>query len=159
MSLRISEHFTLEEFTRSATAVRLGIPNVPTPEALANLQQRLAPLMEQVRALAGGQRIVILSGYRSPALNAEVKGHVASYHPLGLAADFDPPEGWTHDQLQQAIARDLRIPFDMVLEERALDGAHWLHLQAARPGLAPRRRVVDAELVKLGGPITRVTVS
>ena len=155
--MRLSPNFELAELTRSATADRLGVSNAPDVAALAHLG-RLALVLEQVRALAGGVPLVIKSGYRCPEVNAAVGGHPRSYHLEGLAADFDPPPGWTHDQLQQAIARDLTIPFDMVLEERAQDGAHWLHIQCARPGAVPRRRVVDAELARLGGPITRVTV-
>lgn len=152
--MRLSEHFTVAEMLKSATADRLGIPNIPTTEVLANLA-RLADLLEGVRALTG-KPLSIKSGYRSPALNSAVGGSPSSYHMLGLAADFDPPAGWTHDGLQQAIGAS-PLQFDLCLEERAKDGAHWLHLQASKPGATPRRLIRDAELDKLGGTITRMS--
>ena len=153
--MRLSTNFTVAEFLKSATADRLGIPNIPTTEVLANLA-RLADLLEGVRALTG-KPLHVKSGYRAPAVNAAVGGSPSSYHMLGLAADFDPPVGWTHDQLQQAIGAS-PLQFDLCLEERAKDGAHWLHLQCAKPGVAPRRLLRDAELDKLGGTITRMSV-
>lgn len=155
MATPLSEHFTLEELTASATAKRLGIDNTPTGAIRANLG-RLAVALERVRELAGDKPLHIKSGYRSPTVNQAVGGHPVSYHLLGLAADFDPPEGVTHDQLQHAIAKS-GMDFDMVLEERARDGGHWLHFQLARPGDRPRRKLLDAELAVTGGKIGRIT--
>ena len=152
----LSEHFTVEELTASATGKRLGLDNTPPPFVRANLG-RLAVALERVRELAGDVPLHIKSGYRAPGINKAVGGHIASYHLLGLAADFDPPEGLTHDQMQHRIA-DSGMDFDLVLEERAKDGGHWLHFQLARPGDRPRRRVLDAELALTGGAIGRVTV-
>jgi hypothetical protein len=157
--VRLSPHFTLRELLASPTADRLGITNAPGLEIVANLG-RLADALEQVRALTG-QPLRINSGYRCPELNAAVGGSPNSYHMRGLAADFDPPPGWTHDALQQAIAADPDIPFDLVLEEgtakpEAQGGSRWIHLQIAPLGVAPRRRVRDAEVDRLGGTILRV---
>lgn len=155
MATPLSEHFTLEELSESATAKRLGLDNTPPPYVRANLG-RLAVALERVRELAGHKPLHIKSGYRSATVNKAVGGHPVSYHILGLAADFDPPSGVTHNELQHAIAAS-GMDFDMVLEERAKDGGHWLHFQLARPGDKPRRRVLDAELAMTGGTISRVT--
>lgn len=157
--MRLSPHFTLRELVASPTAERLGIANVPTLEVVANLQ-RLTRELEKVRALTG-QPLRINSGYRSPELNAAVGGHPASAHQEGRAADFDPPAGWTHDALQQAIAADARILFDLVLEEgtakpESEGGSRWIHLSIPRLGTVARRAVKDAEVDRLGGQITRV---
>ena len=61
--MKISEHFTLEEFIFSAEAVRLGLDNNPGPSVITNLTL-LAAVMEEVRTLLGGKVIVIHSGYR-----------------------------------------------------------------------------------------------
>jgi hypothetical protein len=157
--VQLSPHFALIEFTRSPTAARLGIPNIPSLEHVANLE-RLALELEKVRALTG-QPLHINSGYRCPELNAAVGGSPNSYHMAGCAADFDPPPGWTHDRLQQAIAARPDIAFDDLLEEgtaqpEAAGGARWIHFAIAKLGATPRRRVRDADVDRLGGTILRV---
>ena len=151
--MNLSPNFSLGELTRSATADRLGIKNVPTTDVLINLAQ-LAKQLEIVRRVLGNKPLKIHSGYRSPMLNSKVGGAKNSYHMLGLAADFDPPEGVTHDDAQHRIAAS-DVNFDLVLEEKAKDGAHWLHLQIPKDGVAGRGLVRDAELDRQGGAITR----
>lgn len=160
--MQLTRHFTLAELTRSATAARLGIDNTPDEATVLNLQ-RLCVELEKVRLLCGAP-LLIHSGYRSPSLNTAVGGSPNSYHLLGCAADFDPPAGMTHDQLQQAIAaQGTLITFDLIMEEgtvklEADGGSRWLHFQIPRPTEVPRYRVRDATVDKLGGTITRVTV-
>ena len=152
----LSDHFTLSELTRSATADRRGLKNEPDPMVLLNLR-RLAHVLEDVRALTG-KPLRILSGYRSSAVNAAVGGSPSSYHCDGCAADFDPPDGLTHSQFAKMID-DAGIDFDKIIIERAKGGAEWIHLQIPRSGSAPRRQVLAAELDRLGGTITRITVA
>ena len=153
--MRLSKHFTLEELVKSATAVKREIVNIPVGPDVENLK-RLAAELEKVRAITGAF-LVVLSGYRCPILNKIVGGSPSSYHMKGLAADFDPPPGFTHDAFQHKIAEFSDIAFDLVLEEEALDGAHWLHFQIAERGQVPRRRLRDAKLDKQGGAIQRIT--
>lgn len=152
---QLSAHFSLAEMTVSGTARRLGIDNTPPPHVQKNLV-RLAAELEKVRALSG-KPLKVLSGYRSPKVNKAVGGSEKSYHMQGCAADFDPPAGLTHDAFQQAIGKTAAIDFDLVLEEKAKDGAHWLHFQIPRPGKKGRRLLKDAELDKQGGAIKRLT--
>lgn len=154
--MRLSAHFSLNEFTASGTADRLGIDNTPTPQIVTNLV-RLAQALEVVRAVLGNKPLHIASGYRSPLVNSKVGGSPRSYHMLGLAADFDPPEPWTHDEAQKLLGREPALDYDLILEERAKDGAHWLHLQIPKPGEKGRRLLRDAELDRMGGAITRVS--
>lgn len=154
MSL-LSPHFTLAEMCASQTAKSRGIDNTPGPAVVMNLE-RLCVELEKVRTLTG-KPLKIQSGYRCAALNTVVGGQPTSYHMVGCAADFDPPDGWTHDQLQHAIAAQPDIAFDLVLEEKARDGAHWLHAQIARPGSEPRHLIKDADLAHQGGAISRVS--
>src|SRR5438552_3183529 len=84
--MKLSEHFSLEEFTLSSKALSMGIENTPTPEHLKNLRH-LAERMEAVRALFD-KPIEITSGYRNPIVNAAVGGVPKSAHALGHAADF-----------------------------------------------------------------------
>ena len=78
--MRLSEHFSLNELTNSATAAAQGLPNTPDVEALANLSRLATTILEPVRALLGVP-CRVTSGYRSPEVNAaipEVTGRVES---------------------------------------------------------------------------------
>jgi hypothetical protein len=118
--MHLSPHFTLEELTVSEAAARHGISNVPDNESLMNLR-RLAKFLEEVRALMG-KPLRINSAYRSPEVNALVKGSRTSQHCKGCAADIRVP-GMTPDQVVRAIvASDLQ--FDQVIRE--FDS--WTHI-------------------------------
>ena len=154
--MRLSPHFTLDEFARSGTARARKIDNTPPEWVVVNLK-RLATELEKVRELCDGKPLAIKSGFRCKELNVAVGGSLYSYHMLGLAADFDPPGGFTHDQLQHMIDDDKNIIFDKIIEESAKDGAHWLHFQVPRAEDRPRRLALDAQLERQGGAIMRIT--
>lgn len=84
----LTPHFALWEFTESATAMKHGINNQPTPEMVENLkrlcQHTLEPLREKL-----GLPIVITSGFRTKALN-DIIVHASrkSQHMTGQASDF-----------------------------------------------------------------------
>ena len=85
-------YFTLEEFTRSATAQHLGIDNTPSEEAVKNLSHLVWNVLDPLRE-RWGSAIIINSGFRCEALNRAVGGAKASYHRLGMAADIRPRNG------------------------------------------------------------------
>ena len=94
-SLRLSEHFVLAEFERSATAQACGIDNSVPSQFIPALQQLCKECLEPLRVFAG-QPIIISSGYRCNALNVKVGGAYASQHTLGEAADiFIPKTAYT----------------------------------------------------------------
>lgn len=88
----LTPHFALREFTKSATAMKHGIDNRPTPEVIENLKRlclhTLEPLREKLEL-----PIIITSGYRTKALN-DIIVHASrkSQHMTGQAADFYIPE-------------------------------------------------------------------
>lgn len=130
--MRLSKHFTLEEFTLSQTAERLGLDNSPTPEALDNLK-RLAAVLEQVRSFAN-RPINISSGYRSPAVNKAVGGAATSAHLRGLAADFNA-SGMGPKELARLI-QGSGIQFDQLI----LEYDRWVHLAISKD--KPRNQVL-----------------
>ena len=81
------KYFTLPELTHSATALRLGLDNTPSPWATANLEYLVQNLLDPLRE-AFGKPIVVNSGYRCHELNEAVGGVDGSYHLKGLAADI-----------------------------------------------------------------------
>ena len=136
----LSPHFTLGEFTHSQTAVRLGLRNEPGPAELHNLY-RVAALLEQVRALCGGQAVLISSGYRSAKVNKAVGGARQSLHSQGRAVDFTAPGFGTPLQVCRVI-RDSALDFDELIFEGA-----WVHLGITSmqvPAVGGRRNVLTA---------------
>ena len=114
--MKLTKHFTLEEFTRSSTAKARGIDNT-VPEklipALRNLCERvLEPLREQVR-----EPVIISSGYRCPALNKAVGGSDTSQHMKGEACDIYVEDV---EKLRKWFAILMDGDFDQLIFERVL---------------------------------------
>ena len=65
----LSPHFTLQEFTESATAKKHGIVNEPPQEAVENLKRLCEGTLEPLRE-AIGLPIIVTSGFRTQALNS-----------------------------------------------------------------------------------------
>jgi hypothetical protein len=85
---QISKHLTLEELTYSATAIKLGIVNVPNQLQTENLKTLALKVFEPVREHFGVP-IHISSGYRIMNLNQAIKGSITSQHCRGEAIDID----------------------------------------------------------------------
>lgn len=97
--MNLSKDFTLEEFTKSHTAIRYGIDNTPNQEQIESLvklaENVLQPLRHYMR-----QPVAITSGFRSAELNNHIGGATkmingkkvgVSQHCHGEAADLDVP--------------------------------------------------------------------
>lgn len=122
---RLSPHFSLREMTRSGTALRYGIDNTPTKEAIDRLRLLCENVLEPLRRRFG--RIIVTSGYRSPELNQRVGGAAASQHLRGEAADIYVSDTET----AMRYARFLRdnTDFDQLLvEPLGRLGKRWLHV-------------------------------
>lgn len=133
--MQLSEHFTLEELTRSDIAVRKGIDNTPGMLASANLM-RLAKLLEQVRKCLG-KPLIINSGFRCKTLNDAVGSKDTSQHMIGCAADIRVL-GMTPDQVVKAIIQS-DIQFDQMIRE--FDS--WVHISVTnRAEDTPRNQVL-----------------
>lgn len=133
--LMLSEHFSLDEFVISATALALNITNSPGSNELANLRFLCREVLEPARRVLG-EPIHITSGYRCLALNRAVGGVAQSYHVRGLAADLHIESDDHASRLADALNAQ---PYcDLILVEHA-HGASWLHVQARK--LSPRHRV------------------
>ena len=87
-NMKLSEHFSLSEFTKSSTAMKHGIKNTPPQEAVDNLKALCQGCLEPLREKLG-LPVVITSGYRTKALNSMLAhSSERSQHMLGQAADF-----------------------------------------------------------------------
>ena len=89
---RGASYFKIEELTYSATAQARHIENVPSAEAVRNLELLTENVLDPIREAWGGP-IIVNSGYRCPELNKAVGGAQYSYHMKGMAADIRPKNG------------------------------------------------------------------
>ena len=142
--LRLSANFELAELQVSQTASRRGLPNVAPPEAVAELQRLVTLILQPLRDRIA-RPIVVLSGYRSPEVNAAVGGAKNSAHMRGQAADIIVP-GMTPLDVCRAIVA-WQLPFDQLIYEFGPGG--WTHVAVTPAGVSPRREVLTA--VKEGG--------
>lgn len=127
MPTKLSDHFTLEELSRSDTALRLGLDNRPPAHVQASLILLCRKILEPIRANFGGP-LTINSGYRSPEVNARVGSGPTSQHVKGEAADIESPHVSNYD-LARWIAANL--DFDQVILECYTPGqpsSGWVHV-------------------------------
>ena len=145
-TIRVSKNFALSEMVKSATAERLNVDNSPSDIHLVNLTHLAIHILQPVRDQFGV--ITINSGYRSPALNANVGGSKTSQHCNGQAADFESFSTPNPD-LAKWIANNL--VFDQLILE-FYDGVNpnsgWVHCSYNLMG--NRKKIMTALKTKSG---------
>lgn len=123
----LSPHFSLNELTKSQTAVRRGLKNQPNNTQIENLRRVALNILEPVRAHFG-RPFSPSSGFRSQALNAAIGSKSTSQHTRGEAVDFEIP-GVPNKKAAEWI-RD-HLEFDqLILEFHDPDdpGSGWVHV-------------------------------
>ena len=152
-SLQLSEHFTLAEFERSATAQACGIDNNVPAKYVPVLQQLCKEVLEPLRSYVG-QPIIISSGYRCNQLNIKVGGAYASQHTLGEAADIQLPltsyTAWDDNRRHTDLEEARRwfdwiqdhCDFDQLILETANGKDYWIHVSCRRNRRANRHQVI-----------------
>lgn len=137
--MTLTPHFTLTELTRSSTAQRLGVDNLPTPAAHKNLIGT-ANMLERVRSHLQAP-VVVTSGYRGPAVNKAVGGATSSDHLSGQAADVVAPKYGTPYQVAKALAPHIdALGIGQIIYEKS-GKTTWVHLSTRRPA-KPSNRVI-----------------
>lgn len=165
--MKLTQHFTLEEFIESDTAtVRLGIDNTPPPRAIKNLQTT-AELAEMIR-VALGVPMYLTSGYRCEVLekflcqadfnrwckDRSISADFTAWamyfenkaHPRGQAFDFKAPAFGAPYKIVNFIAAkpELMEHIDRIIME-----GNWVHV-AWRDD--PRHEVKTASFDAHGTP-------
>tara|TARA_B100001057_G_C22858811_1_gene953674 strand:- start:555 stop:1019 length:465 start_codon:yes stop_codon:yes gene_type:complete len=130
--VRLSENFTLTEYTKSQTALRKGIDNTPNEEHLEKAKLLFANVVQPVRNHFGPT--VINSGYRGPALNEAIGGSTNSQHCKGEAVDIECP-GVPNWEVAKFIEDEL--DFDQLILEFYTPGipdSGWVHVSYKAEG-------------------------
>jgi hypothetical protein len=124
MEEMISEHISLEEATKSVTAIRNGIDNTPSLEVAKSMILVATKCFEPLRKWYG-KPIRINSFFRSWELNKLVGGSLTSGHVLGNSIDMDAGEDnkkifdWCKDNLE----------FTQLIWEYGTDvNPDWVHI-------------------------------
>jgi len=122
--MKLTDHFTLEEMTRTST----GLANVPSDGEIEKLRELSSSILEAIRAEWGPIRID--SGFRSADVNEKAGGVPGSQHCLGEAADIVP------------IEADLDIVYDWIVKASAVrfgqcvredkGRSRWIHVSLPR---------------------------
>ena len=125
--MHLTNNFTLEELTKSETALRFDLDNEPNDEQLANLVALCECVLQPVRDHFG-KGVKVNSGLRTPEVNAKVGGSKTSDHCKGMAADIEIP-GVANAELAQWITDNLE--FRQVILEFYTPGipdSGWVHV-------------------------------
>ena len=127
--LKITNNFTLGEFTKSETADKLHIDNhgALNERVMVNLGNLCTHVLQPLRERAGIP-IFISSGFRCPKLNKAVKGSSSSQHVKGEAADIyiDPKNKQSLFDILLMIVKT--IEYDQLIWETRADGRKWIHV-------------------------------
>ena len=161
--MQITQHLNLAELTRSETAKRKGISNIPTPEHLENLKNLAINIFEPIRRYFDTP-IHVSSGYRSVDLNKAIGGAgkivdgkyiPTSQHCLGEAIDIDMDgsnNGITNKHVFDYIKQHLNFD-QLIWEFGTKDNPDWVHVSYKTKG-SQRKQVLRA--VKQGTKTTYI---
>lgn len=138
--MRLTKHFTLEEFLVSETASRKGLTiERPIPTYVENLAALCTWVLEPLRA-SYRKPISIISGYRPEWLNKLVGGSVTSDHMFGQAADFII-SGVPNIEVCHRII-ELNIPYKQLIHEFPPGG--WVHISFDRTKIVQNQELLTA---------------
>ena len=139
--MKLSDNFTLAEFIKSQTALRLDIDNTPDEEHLDAAMTLFDVVVQPVRDHFGPT--TINSGYRGPELNKAVGGSSKSQHCKGEAADLQ-----CHNNLELFnIIKDYLVFDQLIYEHTGPTGPAWVHVSYKKEG--NRGQILQA--ISMGG--------
>ena len=123
MIMKLSENFSLHEFTDSIKAKEHKIDNTPNAEQIESIRELALNVLQPIRTLYG-KAITINSGFRCEKLNDVVKGENTSQHLKGEAADITVGSKTENKKLFELIIKS-GIVFDQLINESDYS---WIHI-------------------------------
>ena len=85
--MKLTRNFSLQELTKSDTAIRKGIDNEPNADQIDKLKMLCENVLQPVRDHFG--RVKVTSGYRSSELCVAIGSSINSQHAKAEAVDFE----------------------------------------------------------------------
>lgn len=132
--MNISKHISLNEATRSQTATRKGIKNIPNEVQLEAMKLVAETCFEPIRNHFGVP-LTISSFFRCEALNVAVGGSKTSQHCKGEAIDIDADgSSITNKQVFEWAKANLK--FDQLINEYPDEAGNpaWVHISFSKHG-------------------------
>ena len=134
--MKVSEHISIGEATRSQTATRKGIDNTPDERQLGNMQRVANDCFEPLRR-AKNIPIGISSFFRCPNLNKAIGGSTTSQHcatedskginAAAIDIDADIYGGITNKEVFTWLKAN--VEFDQLIWEFGTDdNPNWVHI-------------------------------
>lgn len=122
------KYFTIEELTKSDSAKKYNIKNIPNKEQEQNLIALVDNILDPLRE-AYKKPIIITSGFRSLELNTKINGSKTSQHMKGQAADIRSKEDTVEENKKLFnLIQELKLPFDQLIDEY---NYNWVHVSFA----------------------------
>jgi hypothetical protein len=130
----ISKHISYNEATKSNTAIKRGIYNIPNAAEVQNMEAVAQEVFEPVREALGDKPLRLTSFFRSIALNREIGGSSSSQHCKGEAMDIDADGSHTtNKEVFMYIFENLC--FDQLIWEFGDNQSpDWIHVSYKRNG-------------------------
>jgi len=128
------KYFTISEFIKSDTALKMRLWNGANKEIEENIHSLVDEVLDPLRERYG-RPIYVTSGYRCPKLNNLVNGAPNSQHMRGEAADITGGSPAENLKLAQMIAEAGNFD-QMILEEVPENSLEprWIHVSYKRLG-------------------------
>ena len=141
--MKITTHFSEEEFTKSSTADKHGIDNsIPDgSDVQANIHALCDNVLEKIREEFGCVRIT--SGYRCVNLNRKLVSKDTSQHVIGEAADIQLLD---HDLKEAFDKIRLKYEFDQAIYEVKASGTKWIHISWKHTGVNRNEALLAAQV-------------
>ena len=124
--MNLTRNFTLQELTKSDTAIRLNIDNNPNANQIEKLKLLCENILQPVRDHFGP--VLVTSGYRSPDLCLKIGSSINSQHCKAEAVDFECP-GKDNAEVCDWVYKNL--DYDQMILEYYVPGepnSGWCHV-------------------------------
>ena len=142
--MNLSKNLTLDEAIKSATALRKGIDNTPTPAIIETMKLTAEKVFQPLRDKVGP--INVSSFYRCPALNKAIGGSTSSQHMKGEAIDMSAVNVSNAELFEEALKLE---QFDQLIWEFGTDNnPDWVHVSYESTG-KQRKQILKA--IRSGG--------
>lgn len=141
--IKISEHISYDEATKSETAKEKGILNVPTTTELDSMMLVAEKIFEPIRKYFG-KPLSVNSFYRSKELNKAIGGAESSQHCIGEAIDIDGKNLVSNLDIGNWAIHNLDFD-ELIFEGWQNNTFAWIHISFKKNG--NRNKVMRADFI------------